>query len=439
MVIISFIGIILGVAVFIFCAFRGINLTLGALLASIVILAFSGTNIITGITETWMSGVSGSLKKFMLIFVLGTVYGKLAEAGGSSRKIAYSLVSVLRRSKKNEKFFAAYFVPLFYFILTYVGISGMVVIFTVMSIGRELFQELNIPWRFYCYSVGGVLMGTLLGGSLAIANVSVLSVCGTTSTAAGMGLSIVATLIFLVVHAALCFTDIRKAERSGEGFMETGSEVLKVKMEDGLTKEELPNLILAILPMLVMVVLCAVFSVQVELSLVIGILLCIICYYKNLKKQVLTAVISNGIVASLSPLINVCASAAVGTVIKAVVGFTVVTNIMSMFAPLYSGVGLGVLGSIIVASSTSTVPAFGSMMHEAFTQAGLSAGVSHRLLVIATNVASIPPHNAAVVNASSVAKIPYKKAAWIYGKCTFVPGIISLIISVILINLGVFV
>lgn len=438
-VIISLIGIFLGVAVFIFCAFKGFNLTLAALFSALVMLLFSGLPVLTGITDIWMGGVAGSLKKFMLIFVLGTIFGKISEYGGSSKKIAYTLIQVMGKSKKHEKFFAAYFITVFYFILTFVGVSGFVIIFTVLAIGRELFHKCDVPWRFYCYCIGGIIMATVLGGSLAVSNVATMGVAGTTSPAAAMGFSVVMCLVFAVVHAFMLNRDIKKAEQKGEGFMASGSEIMKIQISDGLTPEELPGLLPAVTPMVVMILMCSILSVNVVIALTTGILLSILLFYKNLKKQNLSAVISASVVASFPPLINVCAASAVGTVIMAVPGFTTITSAMNSLPPLYGGVGLGMLASAIVASSTSTVPSFGPLIHEAFTNAGLSAAVSHRMIVLATNIASIPPHNAAVVNASSLTRVEYKQAAWIYGKASFVPGLAAMAVSVLLISMGIFI
>jgi len=438
MTVISLLGIFLGVALFIFCAFKGFNLTLAALLSSLVMVTFSGNPILQGITETWAGGVSGSFGRFMFMFILGTLYGKLAEAGGSSKKIATSLVKILRKNKKNERFFGAYFIPIFYFILTYAGVTGFVIIFTVLAIGRELFEELNIPWRMWCYAIGGIIMATVLGGSLAVSNVASMGITQSDSPAAAMGLSIVMVIVFGVVHAYMLNADLKKAAEKGENFIDSGSEIVKVKMSTQLSEEELPHFIPAVIPMVTMILMCSAFKINVTVALTTGNLLCLILFWKNLKKQSLKALIEVGVVSSFPPLINVCAASAVGTVIMSVPGFTLIRNALDMFPPMISGVGLGVLASMIVASSTSTVPAFGPLMFENFQAAGLSAATSHRLMVLATNVASIPPHNAAVVNASSLNKIAYKQAAWIYGKASFVPGFVSLIVAVILIQLGIF-
>ena len=51
-------------------------------------------------------------------------------------------------SDDNKKLVCALMVPFLYIILAYVGISGFVIVFTVMPIAKELFESTDTPWKF---------------------------------------------------------------------------------------------------------------------------------------------------------------------------------------------------------------------------------------------------------------------------------------------------
>ena len=76
---ISFIGIILGVAVFIALSFKGNNLAVSAAIGAIVILVFGGVNVVTGLTDYWVAGLANAVKSYFMIFTLGGIFGKIMD------------------------------------------------------------------------------------------------------------------------------------------------------------------------------------------------------------------------------------------------------------------------------------------------------------------------------------------------------------------------
>ena len=77
--IISFIGIIIGVALFIFLSFKGNNLAVSAAIGALVIIVFNGGDIVSDITEYWVTGLSSAVKSYFLIFTLGGIFGKIMD------------------------------------------------------------------------------------------------------------------------------------------------------------------------------------------------------------------------------------------------------------------------------------------------------------------------------------------------------------------------
>jgi H+/gluconate symporter-like permease len=443
---ISLIGIVVGLVVFIFLAFRSFNLQLAALIATVVMLIFAGGGengywaaIYDGVFTTWIGGVAGALKAYFLIFCFGSMFGLLMARGGATKRIAFTIAGAIRGIKNpvSKKVMAAFFVPLLYIILSYVGISGFVIVFTVLYMGMELFRECDIPWRLYCMGGASCASTVILGGAIQVANVAAGEITGTNSLTAGMALSVVGFVLFIITLIIMIRLELQQAEKRGETFMTTGADFVKNSQASG-SAEGLPNIVVSVLPMIAVVV-CAVLQINVALALLIGCLLSVVLYWKWLNEGDGTwlKVVGEGMTSAYVPLMSVCCTVAMGTVIKSLPGFRQLLSLMGTLPDLAQGVGLMAVFSFIMASSTSAVPAFGAVVFEKFSAAGLSAPLAHRLMLMSAAPFGIMFHNAGVVNASTLAKIEYKKAVSVYVRYSCLPALPGLILAVVLVSLGI--
>ena len=431
--IISFIGIIIGVGLFIFRSFKGNNLAVSAAIGALVIILFNGGNIVTDITDYWVTGLSNAVKSYFMIFTLGGIFGKIMDVSGGAKAIAAALLKLIRKNKTNPCFFAVYFIVIMYFICTYVGIHGFIVVFTVLPIGRELYHELNIPWRFYCYGSGGCIPAYYLLGSVSSVPSVAASLNGTHVGAAPV-LSIVMSIVFFVVHALVVNWDVTRNMKKGEGFFPGGDEIWKLQMESFKEGEDLPKLYQAVIPMVIMIVIAAM-GIPTMVALTVGCVLGAIFMHNRLKGKI-KSTINTGATSVFIALINVCGAAALGTVIKNMAGYTFISDQLNNASPLFAGIFLSIFGTVLLGSSSSSMPAFGEQVVGYFANAGLSNATAFRLMTNAANWI-YPPHNTGVVNASGTGKIPYKDAVLIYMKSTAPANTVVLILMIILITTGV--
>lgn len=433
---ISFIGIILGVAVFIALSFKGNNLAVSAAIGAIVILLFGGVNVVTGLTDYWVAGLASSVKSYFMIFTLGGIFGKIMDVTGGAKTIAYALLKIIdKASPKFKPSCAVYFLVLMYFICTYVGIHGFIVVFTVLPIGRELFHDLNIPWRYYCYGSGGCIAAYYLLGSVS----SVPSVAATLSgshVGALPVLSVLMTVLYFVFDAVFINLDVSSHMKKGEGFLPGGDEIWKLQMESYKGQEgDVPMLYQAAIPMVVMIVIAAS-GIPTMVALTVGCVLAV-AFMGNRLKGKIKSTINGGATSVFVALINVCGAAALGTVIKNMAGYTFISDRLNNADPLFAGVFLAMFGTLLLGSSSSSMPAFGEQVVGYFQEAGLSAAATFRLFTAVGNF-MYPPHNTGVVNASGTGKIPYKDAVIIYIKSTLFPNVFVIAITLALIVTGVF-
>ncbi len=206
-------------------------------------------------------------------------------------------------------------------------------------------------------------------------------------------------------------------------------------LDEGLSEDCLPGLLPSILPLAVVLVLSAGFQVYVVKALFAGCILTVITGHKNLLPKLKTS-LSQGITAAYGPILSVSATYAIGAVVKNIEGFTYFQNMLSALPHLMSGSLMGLLAAFIMASVAAPIPAFGSHMLDQYTLAGLSAGNAHRMMML-TSFTSIAPHNAGIPNAAAVLRMPYAECLKMYMMSTYIPGFITLFVSILCIKMGI--
>ena len=135
--------IVIGLVIMTVLAVKGVPILWSALVAGIFVLATSGLNVVEGITTTYMTGFSGYIMNYFLMFVLGAVFGKLCEVSGASDSIAKAVVS-----KLGEKYVVLAIIVAAA-ILAFGGVSLFVALFTLYPLGMSLFKQADIPRRLF--------------------------------------------------------------------------------------------------------------------------------------------------------------------------------------------------------------------------------------------------------------------------------------------------
>lgn len=433
MEIISLLGIIAAIALFVYLAFKGFNLFFNAVAAVVVIILASQLPLLPTLKGPYMNGLAGFLRGYLFLFVLSAVFGKVMEDSGAVRKIALTLAGFTRKTK-NQKFWTVMILPLFYFILSYVGISGFVVVFTVVAIGRELFEECDIPWIYYCYGSAGIYPAIVLGGSMQPTNVIVNEGFKLALTS-GFALSVIMVAVAFATLAALLKMDMTVTLKKQEGFLPTGEPIKKLQIAAPIPEDQLPGLLFSAIPLLVPIIAIIGFKSDVLVAMSSGILLAFLLGRKNVKS--LQGTLSAGIVASIVPVVNVAAAAGLAGIISITPGYKIIAAGLAGLSPMFAGSGIIMMMSAVIGSSSSPIPAFLPYIVEKMGASGVSPDIGARLAV-GSSFTYMTPHNPGVVNAVSLTKLPLTQAAWVYFKTTFFPGLVAFLVAVALVFTGVF-
>src|SRR5271168_2237764 len=207
-------GILVGLGLLIWLAFRGWSVLLLAPAAALIAALFGGEPLLANWTQVFMGSAARFLAQFFPLFLLGAVFGKLMEDSGAVSSVADFMT---KRLGERRVMLAVVLAGAF---VTYGGVSLFVAFFVLAPMAQALFRVAAIPRRLM---PGSIVLGTstftmsALPGTPSIQNAIPMPFFGTTPFAAP-GLGILASLIMFGFGLWWLGREERKAKRIGEGF-----------------------------------------------------------------------------------------------------------------------------------------------------------------------------------------------------------------------------
>lgn len=144
-------GILVGLGLLIWLAFRGWSVLLLAPLCALVAAAFGGAPLLASWTQVFMVSAAGFLAQFFPIFLLGAVFGKLMDDSGAVTAVAGFIGERLGEKR------VMLAVVLAGALVTYGGVSLFVAFFVIVPMAQSLFRAANVPRRLV---PAAVILGT---------------------------------------------------------------------------------------------------------------------------------------------------------------------------------------------------------------------------------------------------------------------------------------
>jgi H+/gluconate symporter-like permease len=473
-------GILVGLGLLIWLAFRGWSVLLLAPAAGLVAAAFGGEPLLANWTQIFMGSAAGFLAQFFPIFLLGAVFGKLMDDSGSVSAVAAYMT---KRLGEHRAMLAVVLAGAF---VTYGGVSLFVAFFVLAPMAQALFRSAAIPRRLM---PAAIVLGTstftmsALPGTPSIQNAIPMPFFGTTPFAAP-GLGIVASIIMLGCGLWWLARAEASARRAGEGYgaeapvaadaaandelvrerATTAREFDPAEMHHGHSSDTAPPISLAALPLIVVVAVnllmslvvlprldfsylseerwggtsisavAGVWSVVVALAAAIAIV--VLCNRGRLPA--LRQSMDAGANASVLPALSVASLVGFGAVIAALPAFAVVRDwvLGIQGGPLVSlAVATNVLAALTGSASgglTIALDALGKTYMAIAAQTGLSPALMHRVAVIGSGTLDILPHNGAVVTLLAVCGATHRESYFDIVMVGIVNAIIALVAVIVL-------
>jgi H+/gluconate symporter-like permease len=428
-------GIILGLVLLMYLAYRGYSIIWVAPLTAAVVALFGGLPLLPAYKETYMAGFVGFTKSWFPAFLLGAIFGHLMDYTGAARSIAQWLTKIFGAKR------AILGVVVGCAVLTYGGISLFVVVFAMYPLAVALFREANITRKLI---PGAIALGsftftmTAMPGTPQIQNLIPMQYFKTTPTA-GPVMGIVATVVLFGGGYAYLVWREKKFKEKGEFFVEPQKKKGE-KEENEITA--LPNPFLSFLPLIAVITTLNVLKWDIILALIVGIVLTMVFNYKHYKG--FTKSISAGANGSVIAIINTSAAVGFGSIVRAVPGFKTLTDAVINIkgSPLISEA----LAVNILAGSTGS--ASGGMgialeaLGEKYYQLAMSSGISpeafHRVASLASGGLDTLPHNGAVLTLLAITGMTHKDSYIDICVTSLILPIISSIPAIILATLGIY-
>lgn len=279
----SVIFVILTLALVMFLVFKKVNIVIASIIASIVLAVLDRQDIITAMTETFMTGTANYVKNFFLLFFVSALFGKMMESTGAAAAIARGLANLL-----GEKF-AILGVLIAGMVLCYGGISALVIAFTMYPLTLAVFKRANLPRRLIPGAIAAgcfTFAAAALPGTPQTINVTPIPYLGTT-VIAGASIGIICGVIGIALIFVYMYWETARAKTAGDGFAADAATLEALSRADEAGAGINP--LLALVPILVVIILLVGLKVNVLVSMLTGSAICILLFYKECEKYLRTA------------------------------------------------------------------------------------------------------------------------------------------------------
>lgn len=439
--IVSLIGILLGLLLLIYLAYKGHSIIWVAPVCAALVAVLGGLNVLQTYLEEYIGGTAAYIVSWFPAFFLGAVYGKIMDLTGSARSLANKLIGLIGSK------YAILAVVLPCLLMTYGGISLFVVVFVVYPMGYAIYREADLPRTLLpgaiAFGAFGITM-TCIPGTPQIQNIIPTSYYGTTATAAPI-MGLIAALLIGIPGYVYLEWRAKKAKKAGLHFVEDP----KYK-ESAAADRQQPkwHWLCGLVPLLVVVLMLNVLpnllkrhgladwssSQAIVVALLGGI--AIACLMNVHQLKVLLPAVNEGANGSLPAIMNTACAVGFGSVVKIVPGFVLLKNAMLNMpgSILFSeAVAVNVLAGATGSASggmSIALEALGPQYLAKAAELGLSPEYLHRIASIASGGLDTLPHNGAVLTLLAVSNCKHKESYLdICVTSCVIPVLVSLVLS----------
>jgi H+/gluconate symporter-like permease len=449
------IGILLGLALMMWLAYRGWTVLIVAPVAALLAAAISGEPLLAHWTQTFMGAAGRFVTQWFPMFLLGGLFGKLMDDSGSITSIARFLTERLgtRRTILSVVLASA--------VVTYGGVSVFVAFFVLVPMAKEMFRAADIPRRLMPATIGlGAFTFTMsaLPGTPSVNNAIPMPYFGTTTFAAP-GLGIIASIIIMVIGMWWLRRAEAAAQKAGEGYGADPGEVPAIdetvrvqatasgdfdpaEIQHGGHSTSLPPIAIAALPLVVVIftnfLMSLVILPRLDFSFLaqevwggttIGAVAGVWSVVIALAAATLTVIVFNfrrfpalrgsldaGAISSVLPILTISSLVGFGAVIAALPAFADVRDALLSIGggPLISlTVAMNVLAGLTGTASGGMAIVLGILGETYMKMAaeyGIEPALMHRVTTIGAGTLDALPHNGTVLLLFQISGLTHRES-----------------------------
>ena len=340
-ILISAIGVFGALAGMAILIFKRVSPILIGPAAAILVCLTGQIPVFKGVTETYMTGVTGFFVSYFFIFLLGNIFGNIYQNSGAAARIG----SIISKKFGAKHCMLACMISAA--ILSYGGINSFVIIFSVYPIALKLFEDADLP----TYLLPGIVCGGMRTFAMTgpftpqIPNIVSMQYLGTPSYAGLLpglaGASVMAVSIILFMNHAG-----KKAKLRGEHF----EWPEKLKRVDDIS--DAPGGLISITPIAFVLIVFNVTELNIIICLLMGIVLALILFWRHLPKPDMLEMFNSAAASSITVIINTAVIVGFGSVVKETPFYDFATQVLLgsdanpyVVAAVGANIFAGILGS----------------------------------------------------------------------------------------------
>lgn len=413
---IGIMGIIVGIAVLIYGAYRGVSTIVLAPISGLIIALFNGMNLLTTFTDTMLPAVCNYVTAMLGPVLCGCIIAALYNKSGAALSIANALYDVFTHSarKKAAEGEAVVMNPIISIITVYVigtvlsysGMNPVVLMFILFPIAMDLFEKSRIPREMG----PGVVLGALataacsMPGTTSDQNVIAVQMLKTSPMAAAIPGFLGGALVLLL---NIVMMNVISKKEIAKGHVYTAPKAMAGRPTDVKT----PHWVISLIPIASTLITFNAFGWNILVAMVLNIVLALVLFFPFYGKIA-------GLKELLEPVGNqatmlvlqVGLLGAIGGVVAASPAFPVLTKaLLNMNCPAMFKVVIAI--TLITGASGSGPAGLSASLpyfSQTFTQMGVSLSALHRVSVFASQTLDTLPTNPGYIIATGIAEVDIK-------------------------------
>lgn len=441
---VSAIAIVIGIAVFIFLAYKGLSPILACLIAAVIIGITCEGGVMTAVFDTFMNQAITFLGQILLLIVIGGLLSAVLEVTHTTDALANGIIRILGKNS----------IPIIIFVMTgllcFLGVGSYQFIVAPMALG--LLRKANLPRNIGLISmmVAYNAVTYCLPGTSVTPNILPTTILGT-NIYAGAGVGIFAFVLATGLGIAYVYWMLRDAKKKGlafeadtagapGGFM--GGPGPQGAPQEGERKD--PPFWTAIVTVVLLFVLCFIFSLvkafgfdattAVILAQLITAIWALVVNFKYVDKSNWLKKISMGTAAVIPLAVMLGFIAGFGAVVRSTAAFqALLSGIMSMHVNPYllTFIGVAVL-SACMGNGTGALAMVLAAISPTLAATNANPGAVHRIATVTASTLDSMPHCTNVCVSLQVFGTDHKKSyKYVFMSTVVIPVIYAALTTIL--------